>query len=398
MAPERDQKIGAAGKARGSIDRRANAAVQEALEIAIARDGEIGLQVAAYLGNELVIDCWAGIADLDTGREVDGDTLFNVFSVSKAIAATAIHVQAERGLVAYDVPVAEYWPEFARNGKHDISVRDVLTHHTGTPQMPPGTTPETICDWDFIVAGIADLKPILPRNKPAYQAMSFGWILGEIVRRTDPRQRDFGSFVREEICVPFGIEDLWLGIPDEVEHRIARLVDAGSTSQIQPDSYFAQALPLSVQLVPSVFERPDVRRACIAAAGGIFNARSEARFWAILANSGELDGTRLLSRARVDDACRPRPGSDPDPVYFGAPMMLSQGGFWMHSPATPFTSPAKGARTICVPGAGGSLGWADPDTGLAVAFCHNRMTRPRTPQEHPLSAIADTIRASLGLG
>ncbi|WP_336971259.1 serine hydrolase domain-containing protein [Sphingobium aromaticiconvertens] len=380
------------------VDSPANRTVQAALERAIADKGEIGVQVAAYLGEELVIDCWAGLADRETGRSVDGDTLFNVFSVSKAIVSTAVHVQAEKGLVDYDRPIADYWPEFAQNGKGDITVRDALNHHTGTPQMPPGTTPETICDWDYMVRGIAALTPILPRDKPAYQAMSFGWILGEIVKRTDPAGRDFARFIQEEICEPYGITDLWMGISDEAERRVAKLVDEGSSGSFPDDSYFAMALPNNVRLVPDIFERPAVRRATIAAVGGIFNARSAARFWAILANRGTLSGKRLLSPERVDAACLPRANSDaPDPVYFNAPMPLSQGGFWMYSPTTPLTCPAKGQRTICVPGAGGSLGWADPDTGLAVAFCHNRMMRPRTCEDHPLSEIADVIRASLGL-
>lgn len=379
------------------IDTEPNRAVQAALEYAIAEQGEIGVQVAAYLGDELVIDCWAGIANPDTGAKVDAETLFNVFSVTKAVTATAVHVQAEKGLLDYDRPIAEYWPEFAQNGKAEITVRDALTHHTGTPQMPPGTSPETICDWDFIVDGIARLSPILPRGKPAYQSMSFGWILGEIVRRTDPAHRGFRDFLREEISAPFGIEDLWVGIDDAAEPRIAKLVNAGSAASVPDDSYFAKALPNNVQLVPEVFELPTVRRACIAGAGGIFNARSEARFWAILANGGALDGRRLLSRERVDAACLPRPGNDPDPVYFNAPMTLSEGGYWMHSASTPMTCPAKGTRTICVPGAGGSLGWADPDSGLAVAFCHNRMARSKSCEDNPLTRIADVIRASLGL-
>jgi CubicO group peptidase (beta-lactamase class C family) len=380
-----------------SIDETANRAVRKSLENAIATKGEIGIQVAAYLKGQLVIDCWAGLSDRDSGRRVDGDTLFNVYSVTKGVTSTAVHVQAERGLLEYDRPIARYWPEFGAHGKQDITVRDALNHTTGVPQMPPGTTPATICDWDFIVAGIAALTPILPRGKPAYQSMSFGWILGEIVRRTDPQHRPFCRFIQDEICAPFGIEDLWIGIPDRVESRIATLVNDQPAAAIPPDSYFARSLPLNVQLVPEVFEQPEVRRACIAGVGGIFNARSEARFWAILANGGELDGTRLLSKARVDAACLPRPGNEPDPVYFNAPMTLSQGGYWMHSATTPFTCPAKGSRTICVPGAGASLGWADPDSGLAVAFCHNRMMRPKTCADHPLSEIADTIRASLGL-
>ncbi|WP_232313747.1 serine hydrolase domain-containing protein [Sphingobium sp. TCM1] len=380
------------------VDHAANDAVRASLVRAITDRGEIGVQVAAYLKGELVIDCWAGVADPRDGRLVDGDTLFNVFSVSKAIPSTAIHVQAEKGLLDYDRPIATYWPEFGQNGKGHITVRDALNHVTGMPQMPPGTSVETICDWDFITAGLARMAPILPHGQPAYQSMSFGWILGEIVRRTDPAHRDFATFVREEISAPFDIPDLWLGIDPAVEPRIARLVDDKSGSPAPEGSLFARSLPNDVRLIPDIFDRPAVRRACIAAVGGIFTARSEARFWAILANGGELDGKRLLSKDRVDAACLPRAdNSVPDPVYFNAPMTLSQGGYWMHNATTPFTAPAKGARTICVPGAGGSLGWADPDTGLAVAFCHNRMSRPRTAGEHPLMDIADTIRSALGL-
>lgn len=380
------------------IDRLINDRVVAALNEAIDAKGEIGLQVAAYLHGRLVVDAWAGIADPDSGRPVDGDTLFNVFSVSKAVAATAVHVQAERGLIDYDEPVARYWPQFGVNDKHDITVRDVLNHHTGTPQMPPDTTSDSICDWDATTAGIAALTPILPKDQPAYQAMSFGWILGEVVRRTDPAHRDFGRFVREEIAAPYGIDDLWMGIDPAVAPRIATLIDQESSRAAADGSLFAKALPNNVRLIPSVFELPPVRLACLPAVGGIFTARSEARFWAILAGRGMLDGKRLLSEERVLAACQPRPGGDvPDPVYFNAPMTLSQGGFWKPSDSG-MTCPAKGsALTICVPGAGGSLGWADPESGLAVAFCHNRMMRPTTCNSHPLTAIAATIRQALGV-
>lgn len=381
------------------IDDRANARVVDALHDAIASRGEVGLQVAAYLGGELVIDAWAGIADPASGRPVGGDTLFNVFSVSKAVASTAVHVQAERGLVEYDQPVARYWPEFGANGKDGITVRDVLNHHSGTPQMPTGTTPELICNWDAVCSGIARLAPILPRHKPAYQAMSFGWITGEIVRRTDNKHRSFRDFLREEIAAPYGIDDLWMGIDPQVAPRIATLVDEDSSRAAPEDSLFAQALPNSVRLVPAVFNLPAVRQACLPAVGGIFTARSEARFWAILAGGGQLDGKRLLSRQRVLDACQPRPGgNEADPVYFNAPMTLAQGGFWKPS-ENGMTCAAKGGSplSICVPGAGGSLGWADPESGLAVAFCHNRMFRPTSCDSHPLTAIAALIRDELGL-
>jgi CubicO group peptidase (beta-lactamase class C family) len=382
-----------------SINIAANQSVQDAVQRAIADRGEIGIQVAAYLDGELVVDTWGGIADVDSARAVDGDTLFNVYSVTKAVAATAVHVQAQKGLLDYDAPIADYWPEWGCHGKEKATVRDALTHRTGTPQMPAGTSPESICDWDATVAGIAALEPIFPVGEvPAYQSMSFGWVLGEIVRRTDPLRRTFGEFIQQEICAPLGIQNLWVGIPDGVESRIATLVNDEAGAPLPPaDSLFARSLPASVQLIPEVFERPDVRRACIAGVGGIFTARSEARFWALWASQGSLDGVRLLSPERVAAACIPRVGNEPDPVYFNAVMPLSEGGFWMGSTAMPFVGMIRGESAICCPGAGASIGWADPESGLAVAFCHNRMMRPKTCEEHPFYDIARVIYASLGI-
>lgn len=383
-----------------SLNTKANAAVTAAIDKAIDEQGEIGIQVAVYLHGELVIDCWGGLADRDSGEQVTGDTLFNVFSVTKAVAATAVHIQAERGLLDYDQPIARYWPEYGCNGKAQITVRDALTHRTGTPQMPANTTPESICDWEATVAAIAELTPILPvSSSVAYQSMSFGWVLGEMVRRTDPRHRPFQQFIQEEICQPFAIEDLWVGIPDHVESRIAKLVNDEAGAPLPPeDSLFAQSLPNAVRLIPEIFERPDVRRACVAGVGGIFNARSEARFWAILAQKGCLDGQRLLSSERVDAICQPRVnGHELDPVYFNTAMPLSEGGYWKGDDKVPFVGMVKSNSAICCPGAGGSIGWADPKTGLAVAFCHNRMMRPGRAELHPFYAIAEVIRRELGM-
>ena len=108
------------------------------------------MQVAAYRGGELAIDTWAGLADPATARKVDGDTLFNVYSVTKAVAATALHVQADRGLIDYDAPVARYWPEYGTRGKARTTVRDVLTHRACVPQMPQAVTPERMCDWAWM--------------------------------------------------------------------------------------------------------------------------------------------------------------------------------------------------------------------------------------------------------
>ena len=240
-----------------------NSIVATAIERVIGTGREVGVQVAAYLGGRLAVDTWGGLADPASGRKVDGDTLFNVYSVTKAVAATALHVQADRGLIDYEAPVVRYWPEYGQHGKGHTTVRDVLTHRAGVPQMPAGVTPERICDWDWMVQAIAALEPIEPPGtRTLYLSMTFGWLVGELVRRTDPRHRSLGRFIREEIAQPLGISDLWVGIPDEVEPRIARQIDA--MVPVPPEylpPLFLASMPVAVALSPAVFELPAVRRA-----------------------------------------------------------------------------------------------------------------------------------------
>lgn len=375
-----------------------NVAVREAIETAIER-GEVGVQVAVYHKGRLVVDAWGGLADPDTDRAVDGDTLFNVYSVTKAVAATALHIQVDRGLIDYGTKVADFWPEYTAHGKERTTVRDVLTHRAGVPQMPEDVTPERMCDWEWMVRAIAAMKPLAePGTKTLYQSMTFGWLVGELVRRTDKKGRSFGTFVKEEIAQPLKADDLWIGIPDAVESRIARQIDdMGATPPDALPPLFLESMPPQVALTPAVFERPDVRRAEVAGVGGIFNARSEARFWAMLANGGELDGVRLLSSELVATFNTPRANSDePDPVMFNIPLPISIGGYWLGRDYPPVCA-VKNPRAICHPGQGNSIGWADPDNNLAVAICHNRLFNAGTVEEDALLPIADTIRRELGL-
>jgi CubicO group peptidase (beta-lactamase class C family) len=228
--------------------------------------------------------------------------------------------------------------------------------------------------------------------------MTFGWILGELLRRTDPRHRSLGRFVAEEIAAPLGIDDLWIGLPAEHEARVAKLTDAMTPvpAEYLPPLFLA-SMPEAVALVPPVFERAEVRRAEVAGVGGIFTARSEARFWAMLANGGELDGVRLLSQARVAELNTPRERSDePDPVMFGIPLPISVGGYWLGGPYPPVAA-ARSPRALCHPGQGGSIGWADPDHKLAVAICHNRMFNAASAEEDPILPIAEAVRSALGI-
>jgi CubicO group peptidase (beta-lactamase class C family) len=392
----------AARKEKGTAA-NANRIVHEAVEAAIHDGGEIGVQVAAYVDGEPVVDVWGGLADETTGRMVDGDTLFPVFSVTKAVTATALHIQAERGLVDYDTPIARYWPEFGAQGKDKGTVRDALTHRIGLPQMPEGVTPELMCDWDWMVQRLAEMKPLFePGTRSAYLAYTFGWILGEVVRRTDLNRRPFGRFVQEEICVPLGIGSLWLGIADAVEPRVAKLTNlprpAPGTPGLPAEALIPIAIPPQVGVTQKVFGRADVRRACIPGAGGIMTARSTARFFAMLANGGELHGVRLLSEERVRSFSMPRARRDEfDPVVWRV-LNLGMGGFHLGGespPAPPVVG--RNPHTICHPGAGGSIGWADPDARLAVAICHNRMFDAPTPEGNPLVPIGDAVREALGV-
>src|SRR5579871_3955001 len=177
------------------------ARVQAALDDLVASGVEAGLQVAAYLGEELIVDAWAGVADSSTGRLVDGDTLFTVFSTTKGITATVIHLLADRQLLDYDQPVAAYWPEFAAHGKQRITLRHVLTHTAGVPHMPAGAGPAEICDWAWVCREIAALTPLWePGTRAGYHALTYGWILGEVARRVDGRT--IARIVQDEIAAP----------------------------------------------------------------------------------------------------------------------------------------------------------------------------------------------------
>ena len=374
--------------------------VQEAIDVAIGERGEIGIQVAAYLDSELVIDLWGGLADETTGWEVDGDTLFPVFSNIKAMTAVALHIQAERGLVDCCEPVAHYWPEFGKHGKDKGTVFDTLTHRIGVPLMPVGVTPELMCDWDWMVEQIADMHPLFePGTRSGYMAYTFGWVVGEVVRRTDPKNRPFGKFIQEEICQPLGIDSLWAGIPPEVEPRVAKLTNLPPVGPgapgIPPESLRFRASPPEVGTNQEVFGRSDVRRACIPGAQGIMNARSQARFYAMLANLGELDGIRLLSEDRVRTFNIPRPPCDYDPVH-GVPHHGTIGG--LHFAGSPgMGAMGNNPRAFGHNGAGGSLGWADPGNRLAVAVQHIRMVPHGPPEESPLTPIGTAVREALGI-
>jgi CubicO group peptidase (beta-lactamase class C family) len=369
-------------------DPRIEQALARALEL-----GEAGIQVAAYVGEELIVDACAGTAD-GSGRPVQPDTLFPVFSVSKVATAVAVHIQAERNLISYDAPVARYWPEFAANGKDGITIAHVLAHQSGIPQMPGGVTPELMCDWDWMTAQIEGFMPYFqPGTRNAYQSLIFGWILGELVRRTDPAHRQFGEFVRDEVCAPLKMGDFWLGLPAAEIGRVAVLIsDFSHAPMIDESPESKAAKPDAVALDAPVHNRHDIWQACLPATGGIMSARDGVRLFAMLANLGELDGVRLLSRQRVLSFTTPRPNAaDLDLVMVGggrAAPPVGIGGLWLDG-----TVFGGGPAVLCHTGAGGSAGYADTGSGLSAVICHNRLFEGDGPAGiNPHAALVSAIR------
>ena len=368
-----------AQKRTGSIDPQK--VFEEAVSAALG-EGEVGLQFAVYKDGKLVVDAWGGLADETTGRKVDSETLFNVFSVTKAITATALHIQAERGLVSYDAPIAHYWPEFGVHGKAKATVTDALNHRTGLPEMPAGVTPEQMADYDWMVDALANMKPLFePGTTNAYHSYTWGWIVSEIIERTDPKQRPFRQFVADEIATPLQITDLWMGLPPEDEPRVARMTNS-HTSVADQSTLRGRTMPEAVAGTEEIFGQSIIRQAVIPGAGGIFKATSVARFFALLAGEGELDGVRLLSRERVNNCLTPRPDTDKVDVAGGNVRLVSNGGFWLAAPGV-----IGRGRILSHPGLGSSIGWADLDNRLAVAVCHNRHG---LAYEKPLAAAMET--------
>lgn len=375
-------------------DPRIERAIDRAVDL-----GEEGLKVAVWLGDELIIDTRRGLADPASGKPVDEKTVFPVFSISKAMAATAVHLLAERGLIDYEAPLSQYWKEFGQNGKSSVTVRHVLTHRAGLPQMPETTTPETLCDWDFMAGEIARL-PLLwePGSRNSYLAFTFGWLTGMIVEHVDPLGRRFGRFIQDEICAPLGIESFWIGLPERERDRVATLsAQAYVRVGAEAAPYNHLAIPSSVRPGPAVFNRADVQAACIPAANGIADAKSAARLFSLLANRGVASGRRLLSEDRVMSFTQLRDDPfQPDEVI-GRPPLVGTGGYFVggrYPPGEPVIG--DNPHVLCQPGGGQSIAWADLDDGFSAAITHNRMfgnIPPRPIEEHPFSAIGDAVRA-----
>jgi CubicO group peptidase (beta-lactamase class C family) len=374
-----------------AVTSAANDQVRTVLATLVDETPEIGLQVAVYLDGELVIDAWAGMADPAAGKPVDGDTLFMLSSTTKGVTATCMHLCVEKHGLSYDMPIVEVWPEFGAHGKEKATLRHALTHQTGIPQTPVGYTPEWLADWDRMVRGIADLKPMFPiGQRTAYHSLNFGHINGEILRRVDGRP--IAQFLQEEICRPLGIDGAYLGVPDSELDRVAVLTDGPPA----PAEYDARMVgePAGSQ-VAEAFNRRAVVQAAVPGSGGLFSARGLARHYAMLANWGELDGVRVLPEARIRAGIELQ-SFEWDEIYrIRARRAL---GYRRGIDTGPLASPDAFGHV----GGGGSFGYADPARGLAIGFAKNYFAYlsgnavnagrpPRAPSNVVAEAVFDAL-------
>ncbi|MBK8836350.1 MAG: beta-lactamase family protein [Anaerolineae bacterium] len=262
----------------------AQARAQAVIDDLTGRGIERGLQVAAYLDGELVVDAWSGLADPETGRGVNGDTLFVTFSCTKGVTATVVHLLAERGQLDYDESIARYWPEFASGPaaavKATITVRQALCHTAGLPHLPPGITRDGLLDGSRMRNWIEQAEPLwAPGAITGYHAVTFGNILGEIIRRIDGRT--VGRIVAEEIARPLGVSDsLFIGARRDVFRRIARHESAPPNPELPMpplDALIFKAIPPQLQPMFIGANDPNAWVTELPASGGLMSARALAR-------------------------------------------------------------------------------------------------------------------------
>jgi CubicO group peptidase (beta-lactamase class C family) len=369
-------------------DPRIRKALDRALEL-----GEFGITLAVYVGEELVVDEWAGVVD-DQGTALVGpDTLFFLLSVTKAMTTTALHVQAERGLVEYDAPVARYWPEFAQAGKGDVTVRQILIHQSGASAMPQDVTPRLLNDWEWVTRRLAEMELLHPPGEDnTLHAMNYGWLIGEIVRRTDPQHRLPCQFLEEDVFASFGIEACF-SLPPEEYHRAVRLTAEGT---VQPTFSNADLRDLAVPPhIKDIVELHTVEQSaagCHPTAGGLATARGAARFFAILANGGTLGGQRVLSEERLRSFLEPRQNNDRHDRTGGVSQSIGIGGYRVAAPGRPGSSWVGDSPSRLSESSRVATGYADLDTRVAAVVLRNRLLVRPPKEQDPMVALAGAVR------
>jgi CubicO group peptidase (beta-lactamase class C family) len=362
--------------------------VQQAIDQLVESGAEQGLQVAVYRNGKLVVDAVAGIADPATGRSITSDTPVFSFSIGKGVAATVVHVLAERGILDYDTPIVELWPEFGAHGKERATVRHALSQSVGVPGLPPDLTVDDMCDWDKMCAIIADAEPWWePGSKIGYHAVTFGYIVGEIVRRASGKP--ISQVLREEVAGPLGIADeLFFAVPEGEQGRLARLEDAAGNQEMAAapgeDSPLLKLGPAECTTA-AYGNRADVLSANIPA-GGTVTARAVARMYAALL--GEVGGVRLIGPQRLREVSAvAMSGID---QIFGFPTSWGLG----YSIGQMMSNAQETQSVFGVGGVGGSHAYADWASGITFALTKNRLAPSFETAERVAGIVTKAVAES----
>ncbi len=331
--------------------------------------GEVGAAVSIYLDGQPVVDLWGGLAEPTNGVRWQEDTIVLVYSATKGVTATCANLLMQRDLLDSEATVASIWPEFAANGKGEITVAQAMSHQAGVPLIDGEFTLEETLEWGPMVDALARQAPIwAPGTKHGYHMRTYGWLVGELIRRSDPQHRTVGNFWREEVADALGV-DFWIGLPEALERKVAELVPPklDLRKALEP---FGEDL-----LLARVFSNPGghfnydqmwntraLHAAELPSSNGIGNARGLARAYASCI--GTIDGHRTLSAETVARATRERACGKDEVLMtescFGLGYMLGR-SFGTANPPDAFGHA----------GAGGSLAFADPDTGVSFAYVMN---------------------------
>ncbi|MBD9513894.1 serine hydrolase domain-containing protein [Pseudomonas sp. PDM22] len=334
---------------------------------------ERGAALCIQVGGETVVDLWAGSAGKEPGQDWQADTLLNLFSCTKTFAAVAALQLVGEGRLELDAPVARYWPEFEQAGKQGITVRQLLCHRAGLPAIREPLAPEALYDWSSMTAALAAETPWwTPGAEHGYAPITYGWLIGEVIRRVDGREP--GAAIIARTAEPLGL-DFHIGLDDSEFHRVAHIArgkgnlgDAAAQRLLR--TMMTDAAALSTRAFtnpPSVLtstNKPEWRRMSQPAANGHGNARSLAGFY-----TGLLQG-KLLDEALLAELTREHAVGEDRTLLtctrFGLGCMLDQ-------PSVANATYGLGPQAFGHPGAGGSIGFADPERELALGFVVNTL-------------------------
>jgi CubicO group peptidase (beta-lactamase class C family) len=372
-------------------------AVEDAFRENFDRFPEVGAALCVYIDGKPVVDIWGGHADAARTRPWDRDTIVNVWSTTKGIVATCAHRLVDQGKIDLDVPVAKYWPEFAQAGKETLPVRYLLCHKAGLPALTETMQLGSMFDWQTMTDALAGQEPWWePGTKHGYHAFTYGWLVGEVIRRVSGKTvRDY---VRDEIAGPLGI-DFQIGTPESDDPRTAECLN--DTTPPATDDWLAVAMsdPNGVTmktlmnppdaLLPGNINTPAWRRAEIPAANGHATARAVAKHYAALSLGGELDGVRLMSREALDRATVEQASGPDEVLKLDLRWAL---GYGLNAPGVRL---GDNQRTFGHSGAGGSLGFADPDARVSFGYVMNQMQNSDSLADPRWAPLIEAVYASL---